>query len=124
MAETKVFEYLSGCNLDKQDWFLGLRAVSQKPLDFFLSNKEMLSNHDPTYGTKLAPEEVYEPYKGLYNLVDNDEHLPNTKIQFRAFVAYFICCCLEKGGYFKTSKDLEEDKMFIGKDKRFVVKRQ
>ena len=52
--------------------------------------------------------------KGLFNLVNNDSQLPSAKKQFRAFVATFICTCLEKGGYFATSKDLDQDKLFIG----------
>ena len=115
-VETRVADYLRGCELtDKSDWFLGLRAIAQKPLEYFLENKgSLFTRHDPTYGANLGEEEVYGGYKGLFNLVDNDSALQSAKKQFRAFVAFFICSTLEKGGYFKTSSNLDEDKLFIG----------
>jgi hypothetical protein len=65
----------------RTEWILALRAVTQKPLDFFLENAEEFRRHRPDYGTEpdLPNNFVYESwqYKTIFHQVPTRPGLPD-----------------------------------------------
>ena len=57
----------------RTEWILALRAITQKPLQFFLERAQDFAEHQPTYGTddKTPPDFVYDSsdFKSIFNLV-------------------------------------------------------
>ncbi len=52
-TESPIGGQLSKCGLQKKEWFLALRAVTQKNLEYFKENrKAIFDNHDPLHGTR------------------------------------------------------------------------
>ena len=110
--------------MKQSEWLLAYRAVTQKPLEYFLKNEtELFCEHDPKYGLKLKEGEAMygegDVYKSYFNLVTMDDKISASRRHFRAFTTYFIVQCLEKAGYFK-SDDINH-KLLIGKIKKNVA---
>jgi hypothetical protein len=57
----------------RTEWFLALRAITQKPLQYFLERAEDFSEHQPNYGADENTKDdfVYDSadYKSIFNLV-------------------------------------------------------
>ena len=100
------------------------RSLVQKPLSFFLKNKEKLFTHhnlkysvDEDESWKFAGEENI--YKGVFNLVNHIEKLSldkelSTMIKSAVLLRFLIC-----NGYFEREdsnlKSATENQIFIGK---------
>ena len=116
--ESSTYNWIKECGLNICEWRLAYRAITQKPVEYFLKNEdELFCEHDPKYGLKLKDcETIYgegDVYKRYFNLVTMDDKVSANKRHFRGFVAYFIVLCLEKAGYF-NSED-KNHRLLIGK---------
>ena len=47
---------------------LSFRAVSQKPVDFFIKNAEKLTNHEVKFGVDEEEDYLSDDYRTLFNL--------------------------------------------------------
>ena len=117
-VESVTSNWLKECGAKASESLLAYRAITQKPLEYFMENEtELFCEHDPKYGTKLKEgENIYgeeDVYKAYFNLVTMDDKVQGNKRHFRAFVTFFLVLCLDKAGYFK-SEDVNH-KLMIGK---------
>lgn len=86
--------------------FLAYRCISQKPLQFFLENKNLFDGHDIASGTAKGQEAVSrylsKDYRNLYNLVTHHEERKAGDCFHRALLTCMLLRCLKKLGYFGT----------------------
>ncbi|XP_023339607.1 SET and MYND domain-containing protein DDB_G0284059 [Eurytemora carolleeae] len=119
LVESKFMDVLFQNGLKKKEWFLALRAVTNKPLEFFTSLQHKL-DHQPKYGLE-KDDFVYntEDFLTLYNLVSHTEQWDQKEHAYKAFFALFFVRCLQKSEYFgeKQSCDnkLGPEELMIGK---------
>ena len=65
----------TSCYCFRFEWLLAFRAITQKPLEYFLEMKDEFVQHCPTYGTDADPDLktdfLYDEsdYKVLFNFV-------------------------------------------------------
>ena len=116
-VESKCMDVIFQLGLKKKEWFLALRAVTLKPLSFFLENMEKFESHNPDYGLDMTNQDLYtsEDFSSLYNLVGHHNLWEWRDHAYKAFVALFFLRCLQKSNYFgdKQSKDCELGKYLI-----------
>ena len=57
----------------RTEWFLALRAITRKPLQYFLDRAQDFAEHQPNYGSDENTKDdfVYDSadYKSIFNLV-------------------------------------------------------
>ena len=116
-TESWTHNWLKECGAKASEGLLAYRAITQKPLEYFLKNEtELFCEHDPKYGTKLKEgDNVYgegDAYKSYFNLVTMDDKVQGNKRHLRAFFIFFLVHCLDKAGYFQ-SDDINH-KLMIG----------
>ena len=94
------------------------RSITQKPLQWFLDNKQLFEKHDKTSGQTKEQKEPYESgdYKNYFNLVNHHEERKIGDIFHRAMFTVFLLRCLQSQGYFPTppSEKLSDDEVYIG----------
>lgn len=117
--EASLQPFIYQCIKSKTDWLLGLKAILQRPAQFFLNGTELFGKHDVRFGTGDGMTEPYEgnsgsSYKCLFNLVTQDDKCDVTKRHFRALVATFFTRCLRRLGYFRCTSDQRADHIEIG----------
>ena len=80
---------------------LAFRAVSQKPVEFFVKNAEKLSNPNEKFGVE---DEEYNStdYSTLFNLCTHYHRRDTNDIYSKTIFAAFLLRCLQEVGYFKT----------------------
>ncbi len=88
-----------------------LRAIAQKPINFFLENADKFSDHNVKNGVEGDDNQVYrsDDYRNLYNLVTHEEHREPEDVAAKIAFAVFLTRCLASAGYFASVKadDLE-----------------
>jgi len=98
--------------------YMSYRAITQKPLKWFLENKDKFVNHDETSGQTKEQTETYktEDYRNLYNLVTHHSERSVPDIFHRCLFSIFLLRCLQNQGYFPTkpADTLSEDEAYIG----------
>jgi len=111
VVESKFMDVLFQHGLKKKEWFLALRAVTLKPLSFFLENVGQFDSHNPEFGVDLNSHDVYssDDFSCLYNLVGHHNLWDWRLHAYKAFFALFFLRCLQKSKYFgdKQSSDCE-----------------
>ena len=102
VVESKFMDVLFQHGLKKKEWFLALRAVTLKPLSFFLENVDTFESHNPDHGLEKTSSELYktENFSSLYNLVGHHDMWKWPDHAYKAFFALFFIRCLQKSGYF------------------------
>ena len=102
VVESKFMDVLFQHGLKKKEWFLALRAVTLKPLSFFLENMKIFASHPPDYGLDMNSKDVYtaEDFSSLYNLVGHHDLWEWRDHAYKAFFALFFLRCLQKSEYF------------------------
>ena len=93
---------------------LVLRAVTQKPAEYFLDNRDKFSGHNVRNGVDGDDNEVFrsEDYRNLFNLVTHEEKREPQDICSKIAFAVFLTRCLSSAGYFDRVKDRREDAEF------------
>lgn len=113
-TESVISAALANSGLGKTEWFLALRAISQKPLNFFLDEgKDLFKKHDTKYGLDESTKYLSSDYRSLYNLVTLSEKWNAATHLFKAFVISFFVRALVFAGYFKGSVS-DNDQAIIG----------
>ena len=89
-----------------------MRAVTLKPLSYFIANREMLENLRPEFGVSDQQKELYrsEDLSSLCNLVSHHDKWDWRDHSYKAFFALFFVRCLQKAGYF-GEKTLDADEL-------------
>ena len=109
VVESKFMDVLFQHGLKKKEWFLALRAVTLKPLSFFLQNVDKFKSPNPDYGLDKESKDLYttEDFSCLYNLVGHHDLWEWRDHAYKAFFALFFVRCLQKSQYFgdTQSKD-------------------
>uniref|UniRef100_A0A0K2TLD8 Protein-lysine N-methyltransferase SMYD4 n=1 Tax=Lepeophtheirus salmonis TaxID=72036 RepID=A0A0K2TLD8_LEPSM len=123
--ECKVVDFLIASGMSIV-CFMAYRTISQKPLDFFLKNKELFSNHDEISGSKDGTNQkkyLSDDYRNLYNLVTHHSERKTGDMFHRSMLAVMLLKCLKSQGYFGGNKVdfssipediLTEDEQYIG----------
>ena len=114
-VESKFMDVLFQHGLKKKEWFLALRAVTLKPLSYFIANREMLESLRPEFGVSGQQKDSYrsEDLSSLCNLVSHHDKWDWRDHAYKAFFALFFVRCLQKAGYFgEKSSDADELSMF------------
>jgi len=88
--------------------FLAYRCITQKPLKFFLDNKETFKQHDKTSGSNKSQVTKFlsDDYVNLYNLCTHRDQRKMNDIFHRAMFVVMMLRCLKKLGYF--GEDVKE----------------
>lgn len=104
--------------------YLGYRAITSKPLKFFLDNKDKFQEHNEQSGISKGKVTKYlsEDYGNLFNLVTHHNERKVGDVFHRAMFAVMFLRCLKKFGYFGPDRtdispendDLSEDELFMG----------
>ena len=105
--------------------FLAYKAVVQKPLKYFLDNRDKFESHDESSGVNIKLGEDGKPiekyvsgdYKNYFNLVTHHEERKTGDIFHRAMLAVMLLKCMKRYGYFGPDADedvLTEDECYIG----------
>ena len=83
---------------------LSFRAITQRPVEFFLKHRARLTEHDTMFGAELAEGEQYvnTDYATLYNLCTHNHRRDTNDIYSKTIFAAFLLRCLQEVGYFKT----------------------
>lgn len=101
---------------------LAYRAITQKPVNFFVDNRDQLfDKHDIKFGLENPPGFAYkgnQHYKGLYNLVNHIEHTNKEERLSIVVRTAVLLKCLIAAGYFGPtelgSSSLTSDQLYIG----------
>jgi len=123
VVESKFMDVLFQNGLKKKEWFLALRAITQKPLQFFLDIRERLSKdqHNINFGVTEEKDFVYNSsdYNSLYNLVGHHEQWDFQSHAYKAFFALFFIRCLQKSKFFlqhqSPNQSLGPVELYIGR---------
>merc|ERR1711962_1361719 len=106
---------------------LAYRAITQKPLSFFLENeKKLFGVHDTKFGIEMESGFSYtgdEHYRGLYNLVNHQKNMKSEERQATMVRTVVLLKCLQASGYFvqaesgdkSNSDELSKVELYIGK---------
>lgn len=80
---------------------LGFRAVTQKPLEYFVRNEDKFDSHRPT---QYGMDGVYDTrdYSSLYNLCTHGAQREPYDIYTKTIFGVFLLRCLQEVGYFKS----------------------
>ncbi len=117
-TESIMYGLLNSSELAKTEWFLSLRAVTQKSADFFTKDPEGIFDH---YDPKLLGSEprpyLSKDYRSLYNLISAREKWDSATLLFESFVVSFFVRCLKRAGYIseKDTNETSDEEMKIGK---------
>eukprot|EP00092_Neocalanus_flemingeri_P100883 GFUD01128895.1.p1 GENE.GFUD01128895.1~~GFUD01128895.1.p1 ORF type:complete len:670 (+),score=162.71 GFUD01128895.1:141-2150(+) len=120
VVESKFMDVLFQHGVKRKEWFLALRAVTLKPLSFFLENVKKYESHNTDYGVDMKSQDLYtsEDFSCLYNLVGHRDLWEWRDHAYKAFFALFFVRCLQKSEYFgeMQSKDcqLGPEELMIG----------
>ena len=119
VVESKFMDVLFQHGLKKKEWFLALRAVTLKPLSFFLENVDKFKSHNPDHGLDKDSIDLYrtEDVSSLYNLVGHHDMWEWRDHAYKAFFALFFVRCLQKSNYFGAaqSKDCQLSMHFMSR---------
>jgi len=99
---------------------LGFRAVTQKPVEFFIRNEEKFDSHRPS---QHGMDGIYQSqdYQSLYNLCTHSNQREPYDIYTKTIFAVFLLRCLQEVGYFKSivttepSLVLAEQEVLVGR---------
>ena len=100
---------------------LAFRAVSQKPVEYFIKNAERLTGTDSKFGLGEEEEYLSSDYASLYNLCTHNHRRDNNDIYSKTIFAAFLLRCLQEVGYFKSvsqeppSLILSETEVLVGR---------
>ena len=95
--------------------------MSQKPIEFFVKNKEKLDGHDTTFGVDDDEEYRSWDYATLYNLCTHSHRRDINDVYSKTIFASFLLRCLQEVGYFKSvtseppGSSLTEEEALIGR---------
>ena len=82
---------------------LAFRAVSQKPVEYFIKNAERLDGADPKFGLGETEEEyLSDDYRTLFNLCTHSHRRDTNDIYSKTIFAAFLLRCLQEVGYFRS----------------------
>ena len=81
---------------------MAFRAVSQKPIEFFVKNKEKLDGHDTKFGVDEDEEYRSWDYATLYNLCTHSQRRDINDVYSKTIFATFLLRCLQEVGYFRS----------------------
>lgn len=114
--ESKILGLLIRCGLLKLEWFLALRAVTQKSVEFFKS--VIFKSYDTQMGAGSCCAKYETDYKSFYNLVtmEGKREAAGTEV-FKAYTIVFLLRLLKKAGYFSNNswhRKLGADEKLIG----------
>ncbi|TRY73713.1 hypothetical protein TCAL_07774 [Tigriopus californicus] len=124
-CESKILEHIQHSGLGKAEWRLAIRAVTQKPLEYFRKNQDKFQNHSSRFGMNEGDQYGADEYQALFHLVVNRQAWNLSTDLFKAFVACFYTRCLHLGGYFDDEENddngvnggwtgtLSDDQLFI-----------
>lgn len=103
--------------------FMAYKTIAQKPLQFFLENRDKFSNHDEMSGSKNSEVTKYlsDDYRNIYNLVTHHSERKMNDLFHRAMFSIMLVKCLKKTGYFgeevkeRADEDdqLSDDEIYI-----------
>merc|ERR1712173_310113 len=119
-------------------YFLALRAITQRNLDYFLDHQQMFEVFIDTDEPIFPTEGIYSSgdYKTLMNLITHTEEMPESMMMKNAVISVFFLRFLQHGKYFKrhvpekkkvcylkqTWSNLLHNKRCVGKTLRNVHK--
>ena len=120
--ECKVIDFLIASGMSVI-CFLAFRAVTKKPLKFFLDNKDKFRDHDETAGSVKAAvtKHLSDDYRNLYNLVTHHSERKIGDVFHRSMFSVMLLRCLKKEGYFGDDrKDLDPDGDNLTEDECYI----
>ena len=100
---------------------LAFRAVSQKPVEYFVKNAERLNEPDPRFGLGEDGDYNSSDYATLYHLCTHSHRRDSTDIYSKTIFAAFLLRCLQEVGYFKSVSasapglTLSEPELLVGR---------
>ena len=100
---------------------LAFRAVSQKPVEYFIKNEERLSESEPRFGVEEGEQYLSSDYAALYNLCTHTQRRDSNDIYSKTIFAAFLLRCLQEVGYFRSvssappSLTLSEPEVLVGR---------
>ena len=102
-CEMRLYELIPLEGKEMFGYFLALRAITQRPLKYFLDNKEMFEAYfDLDEPMKLDQETVFEDedYRNLLNLVTHINDMPESLTLKNSVISVFFLRFLQQGKYF------------------------
>ena len=81
---------------------LAFRAVSQKPVEYFVKNAERLTGADPKFGLGETEEYQSGDYLTLFNLCTHSHRRDTNDVYSKTIFAAFLLRCLQEVGYFRS----------------------
>jgi len=93
--------------MKKKEWMLALRAVTSKPLSYFLDNKRVIETKAvgdtaPDYGVRMAEGELYNTgdLRSTCHLVTHHDTWDWSALAYKAYITLLFIRCLQKADYF------------------------
>jgi len=102
-CEMRLYELLPMEGKDMFGYFLALRAITQRNLDYFLDHQQMFEVFIDTDEPIFPTEGIYSSgdYKTLMNLITHTEEMPESMMMKNAVISVFFLRFLQHGKYFK-----------------------
>ena len=104
-CDIRLYELIGLEETEMQGLFLALRAVTQRDLDYFLAQRDMieifLDQEEPMFPISETEPYASLDYKTLLNLVNHISETPEDVSLRNAVVSIFFLRFLQHGNYFR-----------------------